>query len=125
MILSIAPPVLWVGPLSDFTSPCRDSCSPFVYDLPGLCGIVAKQVGVVLGNPKWGKPAVDQVKTRPVDLDDLSYKRDDTGPMQDFFMAIFRDLYQPTRIQWNVARVLISDEVWLIGEMTYMTRVVV
>ena len=32
------------------------------------------------------------MKTRPVDLDDLScfvYKRDDTGPMQDFFHGHF------------------------------------
>ena len=64
-----------------------------LHDLPGLCGVVAKQVGLVLGKPSPGKCDCCWPKKRE-QFDCLKgWNRNPS--IQDSRMAILRDPYEP------------------------------
>ena len=89
-----------------------------LHDLPGLCGVVAKQVGLVLGKPSpgkcdccwpWAVWLFKGMKPEPI------YTRFQNG---DFKGSLW------TKVQyngiWKVTRVLMSALVWLIEDMIYI-----
>ena len=88
-----------------------------LHDLPGLCGVVAKQVGLVLGKPSpgkcdccwpWAVWLFKGMKPEPI------YTRFQNG---DFKGSLWTKEYNGI---WKVTRVLMSALVWLIEDMIYI-----